>query len=57
MAQKTSFGNISPETAALFVCDMQERFKPAIKYFDDIAVVAKRLVSMTVNIYSLWFHT
>ncbi|XP_030829138.1 isochorismatase domain-containing protein 1 [Strongylocentrotus purpuratus] len=44
MAQKTSFGNISPETAALFVCDMQERFKPAIKYFDDIAVVAKRLI-------------
>ncbi|XP_063953701.1 isochorismatase domain-containing protein 1-like [Lytechinus pictus] len=44
MASKASFGNISPETSALFVCDMQEKFKPAIKYFDDIAFVAKRLI-------------
>ncbi|XP_071493131.1 isochorismatase domain-containing protein 1-like [Diadema antillarum] len=44
MAQDRSYGNISPQTAALFVCDMQEKFKPAIKYFDEITVVTKRLI-------------
>ena len=38
-------GNLSPDKTVFFLCDMQERFRPAIKYFEDILEVAKRLVS------------
>ena len=38
-------GNIKVNEAAFFLCDMQERFRPAIKYFSDILEVSKRLVS------------
>ena len=30
---------------AFFLCDLQERFKPAIDHFTEIVEVAKRLVS------------
>jgi len=38
-------GNIKLNEAAFFLCDMQERFRPAIKYFNEILEVSKRLVS------------
>lgn len=38
-------GNISLEKTALFVCDLQEKFQPAIAHFADIVDVTKRLVS------------
>lgn len=37
-------GNLMPETCAFLCCDMQERFKPAILYFDEIAEVSDRLL-------------
>ena len=37
-------GNLTPDTTAFFCCDMQERFRPAIKYFEDILSVGQRLV-------------
>jgi hypothetical protein len=37
-------GNISLEKTALFVCDLQEKFQPAIAHFADIVEVTKRLV-------------
>lgn len=40
----TRLGNLDSETSVFFLCDMQERFKPAIKYFDQIAAVAERLL-------------
>ncbi|XP_072515134.1 isochorismatase domain-containing protein 1 [Salminus brasiliensis] len=40
----TTLGNISPATTAFFCCDMQERFRPAIKYFGDIISVGQRLL-------------
>ncbi len=41
MAQKN---NLNQSTTAFFLCDMQERFKPAIDNFAGITEVAKRLV-------------
>ncbi|XP_063066612.1 isochorismatase domain-containing protein 1 [Engraulis encrasicolus] len=40
----STLGNISPSTTAFFCCDMQERFRPAIKYFGDIISVGQRLL-------------
>jgi len=39
-------GNIKLNEAAFFLCDMQERFRPSIKYFSEILEVSKRLVCM-----------
>ncbi len=41
MAQKN---NLNQSTTAFFLCDMQERFKPAIDNFAGITEVARRLV-------------
>ena len=37
-------GDIEADKAVFFLCDMQERFRPAIKHFPDIVEVSKRLV-------------
>ena len=42
--QKLRLGNLDPLTSLVFCCDMQERFKPAIKYFDEIVVVGSRIL-------------
>ena len=46
MAQPKKLGDIKTNQTVFFLCDMQERFRPAIKYFDDIVEVAKRLVNV-----------
>lgn len=38
-------GNIKAEETAFFLCDVQEKFRPAIKHFDEILEVSKRLVA------------
>jgi len=50
-------GNIKLNEAAFFLCDMQERFRPAIKYFSDILEVSRRLVSCHCDIQSYTLHT
>ncbi|XP_062870498.1 isochorismatase domain-containing protein 1 [Trichomycterus rosablanca] len=40
----STLGNLSPATTVFFCCDMQERFRPAIKYFGDIISVGQRLL-------------
>ncbi|KAM3873945.1 isochorismatase domain-containing protein 1 [Diretmus argenteus] len=40
----TALGNLSPATTVFFCCDMQEKFRPAIKYFGDIISVGQRLL-------------
>ncbi|XP_062410728.1 isochorismatase domain-containing protein 1 [Sardina pilchardus] len=40
----TTLGNLAPSTTMFFCCDMQERFRPAIKYFGDIISVGQRLL-------------
>ena len=38
-------GNIRLEKTAFFVCDIQEKFRNAIKFFPEIVDVSQRLVS------------
>ncbi|XP_077979118.1 isochorismatase domain-containing protein 2-like [Glandiceps talaboti] len=38
-------GKIAIETSALFLCDMQEKFRPSIKYFPQIVEVAGRMLT------------
>ncbi|ESO91545.1 hypothetical protein LOTGIDRAFT_121884 [Lottia gigantea] len=44
MASLKKLGNIKLEQSVFFLCDMQERFRPAIKSFTEITEVAKRLI-------------
>ncbi|XP_016109315.1 isochorismatase domain-containing protein 1-like [Sinocyclocheilus grahami] len=44
----TTLGNLSPASTVFFCCDMQERFRPAIKYFGDIISVGQRLVILLI---------
>ncbi|KAK6190776.1 hypothetical protein SNE40_002567 [Patella caerulea] len=45
MAGLRKLGNIKLNQTAFFLCDMQEKFRPSIKYFAEITEVAKRLVA------------
>ena len=40
----SSLGRLDPATTALFVCDVQERFRPLIAGFDAVAETSSRLV-------------
>lgn len=46
----TTLGNLTPSSTVFFCCDMQERFRPAIKYFGDIISVGQRLVCWLFSI-------
>ncbi|XP_033624673.1 isochorismatase domain-containing protein 1-like [Asterias rubens] len=43
MAAPTKLGNLAGDSTLFFLCDMQEKFKPAIQFFTEIVEVAKRL--------------
>lgn len=36
--------NLKPETSVLFLCDMQEKFRPTISYFTEIVNVSNRML-------------
>ena len=38
-------GKVSVETTVFLLCDIQERFKDAIKYFEELIIVARRLIT------------
>ena len=40
-----NLGRVASNTCYFFVCDMQEKFRPSIRYFPEIITVAKRMVS------------
>ncbi|XP_065841612.1 isochorismatase domain-containing protein 1-like [Oscarella lobularis] len=44
MAAVLRVGRLAAENTAFFLCDMQEKFRPSIRYFPEIIVVAKRMV-------------
>ncbi|NXW59110.1 ISOC1 protein, partial [Eurystomus gularis] len=47
--QITTLGNLTPSSTVFFCCDMQERFRPAIKYFGDIiSLQGARLLGIPV---------
>ncbi|KAK6108493.1 Isochorismatase family protein [Brugia pahangi] len=35
---------LSPLNSALLVCDIQEKFRPSVKYFEEIVQISKRLI-------------
>lgn len=57
-SQSLKLGNIKPENAIFFMCDIQEKFRPVIKYFKEILEIAEKLVclyslaSVTLTLYS-----
>ncbi|XP_025025362.1 isochorismatase domain-containing protein 2 isoform X3 [Python bivittatus] len=40
-------GKVVPKTSILFLCDMQEKFRPNISYFPQIVSVAARMLKST----------
>lgn len=40
--------NLELSKTAFFLCDIQEKFEPAIENFTDIVEVAKRLVNLII---------
>lgn len=43
-SSSSSLGHLDPATTVLFVCDVQERFRPLIAGFDAVAETSSRLV-------------
>jgi len=41
---ETRLGDVTQHNTAFFLCDVQEQFRPAIKYFPEIVEVCRRLV-------------
>ncbi|KAJ7314019.1 hypothetical protein JRQ81_005900 [Phrynocephalus forsythii] len=39
-------GKVAPQTSILFLCDMQEKFRPNISYFPQIVSVAARMLKV-----------
>lgn len=39
-------GRLATESTAFLLCDMQEKFRPSIRYFPEIIKVAQRMVSV-----------
>lgn len=40
-----SLGRLAANNCYFFLCDMQEKFRPSIRYFPEIITVAQRMVS------------
>lgn len=38
-------GRLTANTTYFFLCDMQEKFRPTIKYYPEIITVASKMVS------------
>lgn len=43
-AGRSSLGRLVPQNTALFLCDMQEKFRPNIKHFDEVVQISARLL-------------
>lgn len=44
MAVVNRLGRLASNTCYFFLCDMQEKFRPSIRYFPEIVSVAQRMV-------------
>jgi len=45
MAALRGLGKINPKTSAVFLCDMQEKFRPMISHFDQVAHNSNRILN------------
>lgn len=39
-------GRLTHQSCYFFLCDMQEKFRPSIRYFPEIITVAQRMVRL-----------
>lgn len=49
-------GLLNPSRTAFFMCDMQEKFRPAMLHFDEVVSVARKMVRkilFPLNMYHL----
>ncbi|XP_029426055.1 isochorismatase domain-containing protein 2A isoform X2 [Nannospalax galili] len=46
-AARASLGRILPESSILFLCDLQEKFRPSVAFFPQIVSVAARMLKNT----------
>uniref|UniRef100_A0A8R1TY44 Isochorismatase domain-containing protein 1 n=1 Tax=Onchocerca volvulus TaxID=6282 RepID=A0A8R1TY44_ONCVO len=44
MAVARAFSRLSPPNSVLLICDMQEKFRSSVKYFEEIVQISKRLI-------------
>ena len=51
-----SLGRLASNTCYFFLCDMQEKFRPSIRYFPEIITVAQRMVR-PLRVLSWCLHT
>jgi len=49
MSVARSLGKIAPSTSALFLCDMQVKFRPMISYFDAVAANSARVLAAAAH--------
>lgn len=49
MVKTLKFGKMPEGKTALFMCDLQEKFRPAMFHFTDVVSNAKKLVSSFVH--------
>ncbi|VDK27130.1 unnamed protein product [Gongylonema pulchrum] len=47
-----AISRLSPSNTVLLLCDLQEKFRPTIKYFDAIVKVSKRLID-AANLFEM----
>lgn len=58
-----SFGRLAANSCYFFLCDMQEKFRPTIRYFPEIITVAQRMVShwggvrVNLTVASTWLRS
>lgn len=45
MAVAKRLGRLTADCCYFFLCDVQDKFRPSIRYFPEIIAVAKRMVS------------
>jgi hypothetical protein len=49
-AGRVALGKLVPSTSALFVCDVQERFRPLIAGYPTVIDTARRMVRANVQV-------
>ncbi len=45
MAEDLNIGKVPVESSAVFMCDLQDKFRPAMLHFTEVIANAKKLVN------------
>jgi len=49
MAEDLNIGKIPVESSAVFMCDLQDKFRPAMLHFTEVIANAKKLVNFNLD--------